>query len=319
MDSTKNIWLEIAQSLEIDDVNKIFELLDEWTEYGNPSIWQWDILVDDFNIFPQESVNYLFQITSGVKAVSREGAILSVPANIRTIASEVFEFIATVAGASVIKAFERAFRALQNDPSLTYDFWLNYRLGLGIGSDLDDLIVYAASFQNVYSLKPIYSIEGYIDTSAIVNNATLETPVYSGGSYKLFQRNYQKYATLQTQKRLQLEDSIDLFKMFGPLNRAVNNNLLSDSKCSIYGGCRMLLCDCYDKDWFLGYCEVCLRKIEYSGWALREPVLTGSWKGCFCSPGCLEYKLENYDGMLELYAFGVLWNEIKNNGIYYQK
>ena len=124
MNSTKNIWVEIAESLETDDIDRIFELLDEWTEYGNPSIWQWDILTDDFKIFPQESVNYLFQITSGNKAISREGAIHPVLPNIRTIGSEVFEFIATVAGPSVVKAFERAFRALKNDPSLTYDWEL---------------------------------------------------------------------------------------------------------------------------------------------------------------------------------------------------
>lgn len=313
----KNIWIEISELLLQDQIEKILELIEEWVEIGNPSIWQWNILVDDYDIFPQEAVNYLLQLTRNQKGMSESGEMFIINPNIRTVAREVFNFIATVTGPEVIKAFDRAFEALKEDPSLTYEYWLNYRIQLGFNSELEDSIIHAVSSKEVYSLEPLYLVRGYADVGMIAKGATIQSPIVQGESVKLYRRNLHKYSILQTQKRLKLEDSIELFRMLGPVNRAVNVNLTSDHKCSIYGGCRMLLCDCYDKDWFKGFCEVCLRKIRYPNWALRMPIFTGSWKGCFCSPGCLEYKINRYGGPMDQLIFINTWNQIKEKGIYH--
>lgn len=62
--------------------------------------------------------------------------------------------------------------------------------------------------------------------------------------------------------------------------------------CYKYGGHAMLLCICnedtpedsdeYAIDWFLGYCIRCKRRFASRVHAIRRPILTGGWVGCFC-------------------------------------
>ncbi len=62
--------------------------------------------------------------------------------------------------------------------------------------------------------------------------------------------------------------------------------------CYKYGGHAMLLCICnedtpedsdeYAIDWFLGHCVRCKRILTSRVHAIRRPILTGGWVGCFC-------------------------------------
>ena len=110
------------------------------------------------------------------------------------------------------------------------------------------------------------------------------------------------------QKRELLEDAFEqhriniLFKsrlynrLLGPANPQSSATFFDKShRCYKYGGCRMLICACSEAsedleqqesmeiDWFTGNCDRCLRKITSRSHAIREPLETGGWRGCYCS------------------------------------
>lgn len=316
MASVKNIWYQIRDLLDAEEIQNLFKLLLEYVEEENGTIWQWEILIDDFNIFPQEKVNYLLTLTSGVRAITTTGEMIEIPTEIKTVASEIFSYIADTQGDAAVKAFERALVPLREDPSLTYEFWLNLRLKLGFNSDLEDSLIYAASFSDEISQKPIYLKKGTFNPYNLSYQATITPPEYNGGSINLYNRELQKYRVLQTQKRLDLSNSAELARLYGPSNKAAGMDYTIDSPCTKFGGCRMLICECYEEDWFLGYCQVCLKKIPYKTWAMRLPILTGSWTGCFCSPGCALYKVESEGEPMDVYLLSNIWEKIKALGIY---
>lgn len=95
----------------------------------------------------------------------------------------------------------------------------------------------------------------------------------------------------------------DVDKLLGPVNPRPK-----DVGCRLFGGCRMLTCDCYaftdtmdeddsereSKDWFMmsssesdevthGNCDMSFQKIELRSLAVRIPILNGGWRGCFSS------------------------------------
>lgn len=97
--------------------------------------------------------------------------------------------------------------------------------------------------------------------------------------------------------RLNLGSNRDLFRLFGPVNVQVADQLQVDDECSNFGGCRMLVCRCFEGSplspsteredhWFTGYCDYCLNQIESYRHAVRIPFLVGGWVGCFCSWDC---------------------------------
>jgi len=86
--------------------------------------------------------------------------------------------------------------------------------------------------------------------------------------------------------------------------------------------------------WFTGNCDNCLKKIKKMEYAVRKPIFTGGWNGCFCSFKCVLDKINEEIGNLgdgntdeEDLAAIVLHNltipeiqkTIENNGIYVQK
>lgn len=96
----------------------------------------------------------------------------------------------------------------------------------------------------------------------------------------------------------------ELFRILGPANVLVNNNLASDHRCSRYGGCRMFTCLCLENwdneegvvderldehlattnlDWFNGNCGICHYRIANRAFAVRRPSVDGGWFGCYCS------------------------------------
>jgi hypothetical protein len=86
--------------------------------------------------------------------------------------------------------------------------------------------------------------------------------------------------------------------------------------CSIYGGCRMMTCyenenidsetgepiyenvikgnHFKDLEWFTGQCNNwdCNKKIEKKHYAVRMPIETGGWMGCYCSFKCVKGDIE---------------------------
>jgi len=311
-----NLWTVVASFIPLDEVEGIIELLRIRTENVALPPWQMDILADDFNLFSQEYVNILFNLTRERKALSYSGALFTVPKDIKTIGSEIFDRIADSFGPDRLRIFERAYTALKDDPTLNYEYWFSFRLRVGFESELDDSVIHAAVQISPYAKEPIYIIDGFFNTDKIIENATLKVPEYVNGNVEIHKRNYIKYKTLQTQLRLALQDSLELFRSFGPVNVAVAMDFTDNINCSKYGGCRMLLCDCYDKEWFKGFCEVCLQKIKNKRWAIRAPKITGSWTGCYCSPGCTVYNLQEKGDPLEILIFSQFWNQIKENGIF---
>lgn len=88
-------------------------------------------------------------------------------------------------------------------------------------------------------------------------------------------------------------------RVFGPLNKRPVECISG----VINGGCRMLTCQCREFDqgddeepekpmspesWFTGTCDGCDLRIRDISHALRYPVVSGGWVGCFCSIPCLK-------------------------------
>lgn len=107
------------------------------------------------------------------------------------------------------------------------------------------------------------------------------------------------------EKLASIADDVPHFQVLGPVNARVGVNLLDNHKCSKYGGCRMLLCDCFDtsnpyafeedlddldadRGWFTGVCDECHLRIQHPWLAVRRPLENGGWKGTYCSIECVK-------------------------------
>lgn len=92
-------------------------------------------------------------------------------------------------------------------------------------------------------------------------------------------------------------NNTDLNRWYGSSNPMLFGINIYDNvhfNCLQYGGCRMFLCNHDSKDengnikkWFSGNCDMCMNKIEKYHQAVRRPLLTGGWSGCFCSFECV--------------------------------
>jgi len=100
-----------------------------------------------------------------------------------------------------------------------------------------------------------------------------------------------------------LSGEISLFRLFGPANPLVNQDLTLNTPSSKYGGCRMFLCDIFDYDfdldyvvdWFQGSCEQCDLRIKHRWYAVRRPRPHGGWLGSFCSWKCARESIFSED------------------------
>jgi len=123
-----------------------------------------------------------------------------------------------------------------------------------------------------------------------------------------------------------------LNQWYGPANPLLFGMNISDTKhhnCLKYGGCRMFLCNHDNKNenlqikpgkysWFSGKCDMCLNKIEKYHHAVRRPLITGGWSGCYCCFDCVRnfyislFHYENTDTEnYATYSFGIDYFEDK--------
>lgn len=306
------IWKIILSALIADQVDVVLLLLNHRSELPIP--WQWYVLINTREFSPG-LVERIFELTRYPKALSYAGELFDVDPNIRTIPIEIFQYIAKIQVPDATIAFQRAYEVLGKDPMMTYSVWMKLKTP---NLFIENEMINAITTVSPYARKPQYLIErktSPLEKERIIKEATIEKPVYlPGGSLEIYRRKLSQYQIEQTQIRLGLEDSIELFRVAGPVNVASNADLTEKRVCAQYGGCRMLLCDCFDEDWFLEHCQVCLRKIRSARWALRRPIETGSWKGCYCSPACLLLEVES---PIEEYSFNLVWDKINQNKIYF--
>lgn len=97
-----------------------------------------------------------------------------------------------------------------------------------------------------------------------------------------------------------LRKRVDIFRVWGPVNPSAGDDyseiFLSNGEENmdvIYGGPRMFLNNWFEDendedsgDWFVGYCQNCLRRIRSYHHAVRVPFYSGGWKGCYDSWEC---------------------------------
>lgn len=110
-------------------------------------------------------------------------------------------------------------------------------------------------------------------------------------------------------------DDTGYFREYGPVNTqyTFHQDLLDNTECSKYGGCRMFLCkefeimrtdgeeidilaveeQCNIADWFRGSCDKCLKTIPKRCYCVRQPLKHGGWRGCYCSFECMEQDANN--------------------------
>lgn len=117
-----------------------------------------------------------------------------------------------------------------------------------------------------------------------------------------------------------------LFRLFGPANPLVNQDLTQPGKSNMYGGCRMFLCDLFDyntddhyvEDWFKGVCESCHLRIAHRWYAVRKPRPHGGWTGAFCKWQCVRDSMIEYEeepDLLTRELINIFEREINEKGI----
>ena len=100
---------------------------------------------------------------------------------------------------------------------------------------------------------------------------------------------------MENQSQQMLAKDQVLFRIFGPANPLVDQDLTLPGRSNKYGGCRMFLCDVFDyddefdymMDWFTGVCQQCHLRIRHRWYAVRMPGSHGGWTGCYCNWKCV--------------------------------
>ena len=153
-----------------------------------------------------------------------------------------------------------------------------------------------------------YSMSSYIDKIKMLkslNNTEFEE------KFKDF---------LESKEILKLDKELN--SLLGSVNTMYSPIEDTNHICVKYGGCRMFLCSHFEEinhdgikidifddddikvDWYRGKCDCCDKKILSKIKAIRQPLLYGGWKGCYCSMLCMKsqinYKTHQNTIMIEL-------------------
>ncbi len=138
-----------------------------------------------------------------------------------------------------------------------------------------------------------------------------------------------KFSTTQREINL-VQDNVNLFRVLGPVNPSADidyseltidvkddyGNLTGETEPDedkIFGGARMFLdltaeydeeYDEHMSEWFFGSCIECHRRIKHKHYAVRQPIITGGWFGCYCSWDCVrEYTQKIYENQNVSFRF----------------
>ena len=324
-DDRNTVWKWIRFLAELEEVETIFYLLDldqKLSYFLDNTPYYWYFLVKT-EIFTYNSLVKLFRWVSRKYAFDGNNRKLLVPLQISTTEPEVFIWILKLYGEGVFEAFILAEQIYEeiNDEKFDISFYQrcreiqNEEPPVEKEYPLEALFIERIVERSQFAPIPSYLIEApneirerIIDEITLIPNEILDIESLPHKVQKyLVQRpnlvqNYQREYSL-SKFRKELEDSTELCRMFGPANRFARADLTKNDNCSIYGGCRMLLCECFTEPnegtWFLGYCQVCLQKIMFPNFAVRKQINGGGWKGVFCKPECLEKYLKAYSLEIE--------------------
>jgi hypothetical protein len=120
-----------------------------------------------------------------------------------------------------------------------------------------------------------------------------------------------KSSNIEAFKDIKDFDDSELFELLGPVNTMYSYIEMNDYQCVKYGGCRMYVCSHFEEidtngykidlfddndielEWFRGKCDECDTKISSKKHSIRQPLLYGGWKGCYCSVICLKKQIDH--------------------------
>lgn len=168
--------------------------------------------------------------------------------------------------------------------------------------------------ENGSSVKPD-DIKGEIEN--LISTATTD-------EFNVISRNIDSLnlKAVNESKSEEIKYTSSIERIWGPANAVTGRNC--HFAPSRIGPCRMLYCSCdeYDPEtpdnfldnesWFKGSCEACYQKIGNISYAVRKPLIEGTWSGCFCSFSCL---LKDITNPIEKELVGTIEKVIKVYGI----
>lgn len=145
--------------------------------------------------------------------------------------------------------------------------------------------------------------------------------------------------TIRLKDEYNLHNDPDIMRVLGPSNPETGDVDLdsnSNAPCARFGGCRMLLCVHFENvgddgevrdeeleitgdydmlEWFTGSCDVCNRRIRSKHHAVRMPMTSGGWDGCYCSWEHVKQDIIDPYSLIHK-LLKKFMNDVKSNGIY---
>lgn len=259
-------------------------------------------------LFTYDNVHYLLSSMYGVKTTDVNGKIIEIPPNLRITKEDVYYKVVGLNEDNIDDIYKRVDKIYREIAGpIDAEFYKSVRqMQIEYAEEeypLDDIICECIAESSPYADVPPHVIRieeppnmqeildnlTKIDDSYILDSSTAPPSIRrelitNPAMREPYRREYSK-----SRSRFALERSLFLGRLFGPVNRRAGDLLLGDDSCSIYGGCRMLICPCLDgPDWFVGYCMYCIKRIRNVGSSVRIPYMEGRWYGCYCSFKCCE-------------------------------
>jgi len=320
------LWLDSETLYQIlkyslSDPNAVIYILEKRILQATTESWQVEVLLN--SLFTQDDVNYLFVLTQDDYLDFGDEQIFYNP-RIRTVIEEVWTSLLRIRDPKIVPVVEKLMITTQYfEIENPFYFWkqLVDIISQGLnGEFFYDILVEKTLKYAEIALPPEYLINNPHSTVETLRKIRKEIKTYLPPNLEFVDltelNKYLENMCSLIQFRMTLIKSDFLFKVFGPSHRRVDSQLIDDSVCSRYGGCRMLLCECLEKDWFKGYCQFCLQKIEKRRFAVRKPSDNGGWEGCYCSINCVWNVIYANEHLLAVMIFQNIVIDLFKYGIF---
>lgn len=234
------------------------------------------------------------------------------------------------------KNLENIFQPSEDTWIYLYDKAVSREISIGITNYLiKDFLMSKLPDALKPAQKPSWIIDhhdGLLTESQLLQKINLENNMEADFSLEL----REKFGPVNAIRYMR-QYNIDLFRIYGPVNIQLTDDLTT-GVCSKLGGCRMLKCtelediiindeevddfdahyQEYPRYWFTGSCDTCHKKIKKSHYAVRRPVVTGSFIGCYCSWDCVLLTIEP-DEAIERILVDTFKKNLETYGIYERK